>query len=361
MAAATMHGGEYAGWIYKQGSLVRSWKKRFMVLRGKQLTYYDTERITPRVKEKGSFQVITAELSSEIQNGLLVHGRGGRVLKLYTDSAESTTNWYHAIMDAMGMSNGGGSMSLSMGSSDRFSLPEDSIDLDDAMDLVGRMSSMPLDDTQVQHSGWLRKEGMRVKSWKKRWFTLRGETLSYFDSADTGSSAKGYGHVRAVEVNGEMENSLDIRFDSGRILRVAAESPRSMQDWLLKISDAIEAARDENNNARQSLAFRQNMRASISGPPPVHRGSIVGGAPMRHSIADPTMNPSQETEGPVRPSIATMKGFGRSVPSSDPLERRRSSNDSYNNTNLTAQSSNISSNQSEYFYDSDSDSDGDWI
>ncbi|RLN45246.1 hypothetical protein BBJ29_002533 [Phytophthora kernoviae] len=85
--------GQYAGWVYKQGSLVKNWKKRFMVLRGRQLTYYDTAKVSPTVKAKGSFQVITVELSTDIQNGLLVHGRGGRVLKLYTASAEATSTW----------------------------------------------------------------------------------------------------------------------------------------------------------------------------------------------------------------------------------------------------------------------------
>lgn len=92
--------GEFAGWVYKQGSLVKNWKKRFMVLRGRQLTYYDTAKVDPTVKAKGSFQVITVELSTDIQNGLLVHGRGGRVLKLYTASAEATSSWYNMILDA---------------------------------------------------------------------------------------------------------------------------------------------------------------------------------------------------------------------------------------------------------------------
>ncbi|KAJ0393412.1 hypothetical protein P43SY_005989 [Pythium insidiosum] len=64
MSSPAVQNAQHAGWIYKQGSLVKNWKRRFMVLRGKQLTYYDTDKLTPRVKEKGSFQVITVELSA---------------------------------------------------------------------------------------------------------------------------------------------------------------------------------------------------------------------------------------------------------------------------------------------------------
>lgn len=369
--SATMHGGEHAGWIYKQGSLVKSWKKRFMVLRGKQLTYYDTERLTPRVKEKGSFQVITVELSSDIQNGLIVHGRGGRVLKLYTDAADKTNGWYNAIMDAT--TGGGVNANANNSHMERYSSFSGSAHSgeldDDQLDILSRLESLPLEEAQVQYSGWLTKEGMRVKSWKRRYFTLRGDTLSYFDSADVGSNAKGYGHVRAVEVNGERANSLDIRFDNGRILRVAAESPKSMQEWLCKLSDAVEAAHMDNNNARQSLAIRSSFRASMSAATSTmakDRQSMHA-QPLRHSIPGPVAQVSP----PQRPSIANMNT--RMPPRPQPhqqhqhqeqvFDRRRSSNGSYGemSASYAAQSSTLSSNQSGEYFDEDSDSEGDWI
>ncbi|TMW63853.1 hypothetical protein Poli38472_002794 [Pythium oligandrum] len=345
--------GEHDGWVYKQGSLVKNWKRRFMVLRGKQLTYYDTAQITARTKEKGSFQVITVELSSDLQNGLIVHGRGGRVLKLYTESAESTNGWFRAIMDATTVN-----MNVSAGAdrfSDRYSTLSgsnngDTVDVDEQLDLLERLESLPLEDEQVQHSGWLTKEGMRVKSWKRRYFTLRGDTLSYFDSADTGRNAKGYGHVRAVEVNGEVPNSLDVRFDNNRILRVRADSPEDMQEWLCMLSDAIEAASIDQSKVRQSVAIRQSLRTSMASNPKVHRASVV--APTRHSLASvPSGRPSLARGGAKIPASA-------SYPTQTSMEL---SNDSYMSV-YSAQSSTLSSdNQSGEYYDSDDDSDGDWI
>ncbi|KAJ8528612.1 hypothetical protein ON010_g14717 [Phytophthora cinnamomi] len=176
--------GEFAGWVYKQGSLVRNWKKRFMVLRGRQLTYYDTAKVGPTVKAKGSFQVITVELSTDIQNGLLVHGRGGRVLKLYTASAEATSSWYNMILDATAAA------PQQFAPPDRFSTLSAAstakpVDVDDEMELLDRLESLPMSEDgceQVVHSGWLKKEGARVKSWKRRYFVLRGNALSYFNS-----------------------------------------------------------------------------------------------------------------------------------------------------------------------------------
>ncbi|CAH0485330.1 unnamed protein product [Peronospora farinosa] len=300
--------GEYAGWVYKQGSLVKNWKKRFMVLRGRQLTYYDTAKVTPMVKAKGSFQVITVELSTDIQNGLLVHGRGGRVLKLYTASAEATSTWYNMILDATTVA----PQQFLAASSDRFSTlsssntlaPVNSMGLDDEMTLLNRLESLPLSEggnEQVTHSGWLKKEGACIKNWKRRYFVLRGNALSYFDSEDMGATAKGNGHVRAVEVNGTLAKGLDITFDNERVLRVVARTSAEMEVWLCKLSDAIEAANAEQNNVRQSIAARNSLRSlsKSDGPSPTrtkqqqqrmqHYGNT--GIPKRYSLATVPSNP----------------------------------------------------------------------
>ncbi|ELU03448.1 hypothetical protein CAPTEDRAFT_87393, partial [Capitella teleta] len=40
-------------------------------------------------------------------------------------------------------------------------------------------------------SGWLRKQGGVVKSWHRRWFTLKGDTLYYYSSEDESKSPLG--------------------------------------------------------------------------------------------------------------------------------------------------------------------------
>uniref|UniRef100_K3X6P8 PH domain-containing protein n=1 Tax=Globisporangium ultimum (strain ATCC 200006 / CBS 805.95 / DAOM BR144) TaxID=431595 RepID=K3X6P8_GLOUD len=349
---------QHSGWVFKQGSLVRNWKKRFMVLRGKQLTYYDTASISPKTKEKGSFQVITAELSSDIQNGLLVHGKGGRVLKLYTDSAESSRAWYTSILEATtGMMIGGSRMSLT--SDGRYSVlsaansnNSSSVDVDEELELLDRLDSLPLDDAgSIHHSGWLKKEGSRIKNWKKRYFTLHGNTLSYYDSADTGSAAKGYGHVKSVEVNGERENSLDITFERGRLLRVSAKNQDDMEQWLCILSEAIEQKNAEDNNIRQSIAsrgsFRMSMSVAVAKPP------RVSSMPMRHSISSAPA-PSTPSKQP--------QNFGGSVPAaySSVLEKRTSSNDSYATTTAQSYADEYAIETDSDEYESD-DSEGDWI
>ncbi|KAG7393488.1 hypothetical protein PHYBOEH_006058 [Phytophthora boehmeriae] len=387
--------GQHAGWVYKQGSLVKNWKKRFMVLRGRQLTYYDTAKVDPTVKAKGSFQVITVELSTDIQNGLLVHGRGGRVLKLYTASAEATSTWYNMILEATAAP-----QQFIAGPPDRFStlsagsstVKGTPVDLDEEMELLNRLESLPLNEDgneQVTHSGWLKKEGARVKSWKRRYFVLRGNALSYFNSEDTGAAAKGYGHVRAVEVNGTVRNGLDITFDNGRILRVSARNSGEMETWLLKLSDAIEAATEEQNNVRQSIAARSSFRtSSLGGPSPTRlkmqyqqqqRMQQFSNGGGRHSLASVPSKPmGVVAEMPQRRTVYE-KRSSSSFNSSSGLSSQFSS-DSYSHSNSFTEGGNGNqvaqtrathsgtggNSSSSTFFDSDDeydsdDSEGDWI
>ncbi|CAI5742685.1 unnamed protein product [Hyaloperonospora brassicae] len=267
MSLSSVYGEGCAGWVFKQGSWVKNWKKRFLVLRERQLTYYHTDDLSPAVQARGALQVITVELSADIHNGLLVHGYGGRVLKLYTLSAEATSAWYNLILDATMLAPPpfavrpfGRCSTLSAASA-----PSGTAGPSEAHKAESASESLDVGATQVTHAGWLKKQGARVKSWRRRYFVLRGSVLSYFDSEDTGAAAKGYGRVRAVEVNGRVKRGLDILFETGRLLRVSARTSREIEVWLCRLSDAIEAATVEQQHVRQSLAAHRPLRLSFVG------------------------------------------------------------------------------------------------
>ncbi len=50
---------------------------------------------------------------------------------------------------------------------------------------VGRIEldvDKEVQDDHIERSGWLWKEGRKVTTWKRRWFTLAGQTLSYYET-----------------------------------------------------------------------------------------------------------------------------------------------------------------------------------
>ncbi|RHY15592.1 hypothetical protein DYB25_006341, partial [Aphanomyces astaci] len=236
-----MQSYEHAGWVYKQGSMVKSWKKRYMVLKNKQLTYFENEKIEGNSKAKGSFQVITIEIAHDIKNGLLVHGTGGRVMKLYTDSAESCEDWINAItqvtsaqpplvpqVSVRGPVNGSSSLSLP---------PRDSRSNSTVSSL---RNSLTGDDDNGVCTGWLAKEGGRVRNWKRRYFSLQGRSLTYFDNANMIGAAKGNGQVCGVRINKDKPLSIDVNFEKGRVLRVTADSKEDFEKWWMGLNAAIE-------------------------------------------------------------------------------------------------------------------------
>lgn len=50
----------------------------------------------------------------------------------------------------------------------------------DSLASIGSIGSISLAD--VAKTGWLKKEGGTIRTWKKRFFVLRGSTLMYFKS-----------------------------------------------------------------------------------------------------------------------------------------------------------------------------------
>lgn len=111
-------------------------------------------------------------------------------------------------------------------------------------------------DTLVDKEGWLVKEGRLVKSWKKRWFVLSGNTLGYYtakknklkgsiilEGAKIELAMNRQDHVGCLqllarEVAGEEDKSGD---DDGaaRTLFFDAETEQERKEWFVAITNKI--------------------------------------------------------------------------------------------------------------------------
>ncbi|OQR80599.1 hypothetical protein THRCLA_11978, partial [Thraustotheca clavata] len=87
----------HAGWVEKQGGIVKNWKKRYMVLQNWTLHYYETDNVTPEVQPKGSFEAIFVEYTPGSDHGISVFGPVARVFKFRTKDANSCVAWFEAI------------------------------------------------------------------------------------------------------------------------------------------------------------------------------------------------------------------------------------------------------------------------
>jgi cortexillin 1/2 len=96
----------------------------------------------------------------------------------------------------------------------------------------------------VDKQGWLTKKGQRNHTWKKRWFVLRGDVLSYYKSDEDGAEAKGSISLSSCSVGPEKPEAdarqwlLKIVVD-GRKLVLDAETKKERDRWLSVLNGQI--------------------------------------------------------------------------------------------------------------------------
>lgn len=224
MATQQEHGSgvTYAGWVFKEGSLVKSWKKRFLVVKGAELAYYKNTEQENKAQLLGAMTVARIEKVGDITNGLLVTSVEGRQLKLFTDTQRECDKCFHAIAQYARKQRGGdGSRTPHNSSSSSSSTPYGSHKHSDA----------------ITHVGWLEKEGQHFKTWKKRYFVLEENTLSY--SAQIGSASLGKSRVIATRRDLTRPYTLVVMFEGGRELKIGGKTEAEIHEWHKALRRAI--------------------------------------------------------------------------------------------------------------------------
>uniref|UniRef100_K3X6N6 PH domain-containing protein n=1 Tax=Globisporangium ultimum (strain ATCC 200006 / CBS 805.95 / DAOM BR144) TaxID=431595 RepID=K3X6N6_GLOUD len=203
----------YAGWVFKEGSLVKSWKKRFLVVKRNELAYYKNTEQENKAQILGAMTVARVEKAPDITNGLLIMSVEGRQLKIFTDTQKECDKCFNAIAQHASDQRGGSAVTplLDFGKS--------------AGD-------------HISHVGWLEKEGQHFKTWKKRYFMLEENVLSY--TAQIGSPSLGKARVIAARRDLSRPNTLVVMMEGGRELRIGGKTEAEIHEWHKAMRRAIQ-------------------------------------------------------------------------------------------------------------------------
>ncbi|CAI5737550.1 unnamed protein product [Peronospora destructor] len=200
---------DHSGWGYKQGSIIKSWKRRYFVLKGRELIYF-TER-SPSGKgidEKGRLRVSGVEVTPEVANALIVRGElKNQAVKMHVDSKKERKEWFDKLSEAI----------------------QEARTREEERGQAGTGA--------VAMTGWLRKEGQNFKTWKRRYMTLTGNIIQY--RAQPNEKPLGETRVNAVNINPSRPFALDIYSDNNRILRISADSFADVEAWDHALAKAI--------------------------------------------------------------------------------------------------------------------------
>lgn len=204
---------DHSGWGQKQGSIIKSWKKRYFVLKGRELIYFAERSPSGKgIDEKGRLRVADVEFTPEFTNGLIMRGElKGQLLKMQVDTNEACLEWFNAVRAAI------------------------QAEVDSAL-AAGKAGGVG-GTAGVSMQGWLYKEGQNFKTWKRRYMTLCGRVIKYH--AQMNEQPLGEARVNDVNINNARSFALDIYSDNNRIFRIAASSFAEIEAWDLAIARAI--------------------------------------------------------------------------------------------------------------------------
>ncbi|KAF0719993.1 Aste57867_644 [Aphanomyces stellatus] len=192
---------DHSGWLEKQGEKVKSWKRRYFVLMGQYVAYFDKFQGGAR---KGGGRILDVLPASDRPHALQLLMDNNRVLIVAADTHADMQSWFRSISRAVGKA------------------PPPAI--------VGAPPQLPAPQSTANYTGWLEKEGEKVKSWKRRYFELSGRRMAYFEKFQ-GEKPKGGGRIRDVQYSTDRPHAMLLKLESNRILHVAADTTEEIQGW----------------------------------------------------------------------------------------------------------------------------------
>lgn len=99
--------------------------------------------------------------------------------------------------------------------------------------------------------GFLTKQGGAIKTWKKRWFVLKGDTLYYFktqkDPEQTGEIKLEANSTCNPEPKKKGKYYFSVGTPPGRVYLMFSDSEETMKQWVDRISKAIDAVAGKKN------------------------------------------------------------------------------------------------------------------
>ncbi|KAG1705204.1 hypothetical protein DVH05_004137 [Phytophthora capsici] len=312
----------FRGWLLKKGQNFKTWKRRYFVLESSRLAY----SATADSEVLGSGVVFEVEVGDLRPFCLNIRFQNGRLLHVVAPTEEAFSKWFEVLRKASNLAEsflsqskgevvfdeefdkdvgenandvdvdfteedlaeyevtlrGGASLwiaamqnkpeydSLSSSTSET---DEEIVEMErNSTEIIPRASEASSSSLNELHGcvGWLKKEGGKVKSWKRRYFTLYGSKLSYYKS-EKGPLLR---NVTIVDVTEHSSISLGLTVATvkGRKLIIQAESKSEYEKWLKAIRGAVS---DENErkstvveaptmNMVTERSSSEDLRASVS-------------------------------------------------------------------------------------------------
>ena len=192
-----------------------------------------------QTKSKGVLRVAHVEALPGNSLGFKVYGTSGKSIDIRAAKANIRTVWLRALTPAVRDRS-------RAWSGDESPLNSNSLG---SFDLERSSSSSP-----VLKSGWMFKRSEILKQWRRYYFVLQGNMLSYYMSDKPYEVPRRRGYVTSVARSTSSRGGLIVALNSGAALHVAAEDRVENDMWFGMLEACLNQKRRETI-LNQQLAY----------------------------------------------------------------------------------------------------------
>lgn len=205
------------GWMRKQKETLRSWARRYFMLNGKVLTYYDSEDTSRPARGVLEFVDVTA-LTTE-NNGLSLHLVGGKEVRLIADTHVAYTAWMAVLSAAV--------------------------------------KKPRANNSKTYKEGWahcLTDEEV----WTRYYVMIKNDSFSCYESEEEHAELALSGLVRSVDEWDGKRYGLVASLNRARKIKLAFDSAEEKMSWFLTLEFAVSygTARMKKESSMKAAAMQ---------------------------------------------------------------------------------------------------------
>jgi len=219
------------GYLHKQGpkeELIKSWKKRYFILKDNYLYYYASKedgiptgiirlmdakvRVASNATRNHSFEIVT----------------GGRDYMIAADDSGHMFDWMTVLKDSIDYFKGSGQKQV----------PDD----DNEDEKSTKRKPIQLNPKDIKRRGYIFKKGNNIiKDWRRRWFVLYKDNLYYYEAEDN-PLPLGVIDLKSCKFEEKPMKPRKYYFDlvtpGGRTYYLYTEHKFELDDWLESLKQA---------------------------------------------------------------------------------------------------------------------------
>lgn len=222
-------GVQMSGWMSKQKNTMKTWVRRYFVLSGTTLTYYETEKSTKG--PRGFLHLQDVEPLTSESNGLILYLTNGKEVKVIADTQVAYKAWYT---------------------------------------LLGAAVKKKQSQSSASKKGFVHFLQEPEQTWARYYVVIENDRANFYATEAPEAELVFSGLVRSVQKWDGKRYGLMVGLNLGRSVKLCFDSTEEQMSWLLTLEFATSFAK---HSLRKHPSTRKQSASDKDLPPKPQRTS----------------------------------------------------------------------------------------